>query len=241
MNTFSVNSNDQHYSLSIRFTSDGFSLLISDENQFQISTKNVSFDLFSKSEEDFLDLLDKELELNINYQAIRIIFETDLYSVIPKPLFNTETAKELLNLQHHNINPTDIILHNELLAWDAVLVFAIPVAVNSVMSKILPEIKIEHHIYSFITDSVALQNDPNMHVWVRQNIMDVVILDKGNLRLIKSFNFTTTEDFVYYIMSLFELLPLDTEQCQLVIYNSKKQPKLIELTSKYIKHCKSAD
>lgn len=241
MNTSSVNSNDNQYSLSIRFTSDGFSLLISDENQLQISTKNVSFDLFSKSEENFLDLLDKELELNINYQAIRIIFETDLYSVIPKPLFNTETANELLNLQHHNIKPTDIILHNELLAWDAVLVFAIPGTINSVMSKILPEIKIEHHIYSFINDSVALQNDPNMHIWVRQNIMDVVILDKGNLRLIKSFSFATNEDFVYYIMNLFELLPLDTEQCKLVIYNSKKQPKLVELTSKYIKHCKSAD
>ena len=184
------------YSLSIRFTSDGFSLFIFDENQKLLSSKKTPVDLFSLTEDRLFDLLANEKELSLNFHSIRVVFETDIYSVIPKVLFDAANAKDLLTFQHVEANIADTILHNELLAWNAVLAFTIPKAINSAIRKILPEVDIEHHIIDFVNDEIALQNDSSVHIYVRNNRMDIIVLKKGKLTLINTYEFSTKEDFL---------------------------------------------
>lgn len=229
------------YSLSIRFTSDGFSLFIFDENQKLLSSKKTPADLFSLTEDKLFDLLANEKELSLNFHSIRVVFETDIYSVIPKVLFDATNAKDMLTFQHAEANIADTILYNELLAWNAVLTFTIPKAINSAIRKILPEVDIEHHIIDFVNDEIALQNDSSIHIYVRNNRMDIIALKNGKLTLINTYDFSTKEDFLYYVMNIYEQLSLDSEKCNTSIYNANKKPELAELVGKYIKNCKAVN
>ena len=233
--------NKNPYSLSIRFSSDGFSLYIFDENQIQLSEKNISLASIPETKDEFIDILSGIDELNLNFDAVRLIFESELYSLIPMPVYQPQDAAALFSLHHNGIKATDSILNNELLAWDAVLLFAVPSVIQDVFADILPEVKIEHHIYAFVNDFVALENDSNMHIWVRSNQLDIVVIKKGNLQLINSFRYKTNDDFIYFVLNVYDKLSLDREQCKLTIHNAKKRTELVELASKYISHCKSVD
>lgn len=229
------NFNTNEYNLSIRFTSDGFSLFVTDERDNLLSSKNTTFDIFNKGKEEIIEKLLEEHVLDINYRSVRIIVESDYYSCIPESMFNEEHLLDILQLQHHQIKPTDCIIHNLLLAWNAVLAFTIPKQLYEVISETLPEINIEHHLYAFINDKVALDAGQNLHVWVRHQTIDIVALEKGNLILINKYSFNTKEDFVFHLLNAAKQLSFDREQCNLNIYNSDQQPELAELTAKYFR------
>ena len=233
--------NKNPYSLSIRFSSDGFSLYIFDENQSQLSERNVALESIPETKDAFIDILSGVDELSLNFSSVRLIFESELYSVIPLAVYSEQDELALFSLHHNGIKPTECILKNELLAWDAVLLFSVPAVIQSVFSDVLPEVKIEHHIYTFVSDFVALENDSNMHIWLRPNCLDVVVIKKGNLQLVNSFKYKTNEDFVYFVLNIYDKLSLDREQCKLSIHNASKKNDLIELASKYISHCKFID
>lgn len=231
------NNNNNSYSLSIRFSSGGFSLYAYDENNNLLSSRTESEELFSKSKEEIIEILSKIDELNLNFRNVRIILETEIYSILPIAVYTPENEFHLLKLHHSNITHDDKILTNELTAWDAILIFSVPGQLHAVLSGIAPEVSIEHHIPAFINDYVELENDKNVNVWLRSNHMDVVVLEKWNLIFINSFEFKTDEDFIYFILKVYEKLELETEQCGLKIHNVKKRTSLTDLASKYIKNC----
>ena len=233
--------NSNSYSLSIRFSSDGFSLYAYDENSTLLSFKSIPVELFSKSKEEIIEVLSKEEELSLNFRNVRLILETELYSIVPTAIYSPENELYLLKLQHSNINISDKILVNELTAWDAVLLFSIPTQLYTVLAEILPEINIENHILAFINDYVELENDRNVNVWIRQNYIDIVVLEKWNLIFINSFEFKSDEDFIYLILKIYEKLELSSELCKLKIHNVKSRKTLTELASKYIRNCSSTE
>lgn len=234
-------SNKNPYSLSIRFSSDGFSLYVFDENKVQLSERNVVLETIPETKDGLIDVLSGVDELTLNFSSVRLIFESELYSVIPLAVYSEQDELALFNFHHNGVKSSECILKNELLAWDAVLLFSVPAVIQSVFSDVLPEVKIEHHIYTFISDFVALENDSNMHIWLRPNFLDVVVIKNGNLQLINSFKYKTNEDFIYFVLNIYDKLFLDREHCKLSIHNAKKRNDLIELVSKYISHCKCID
>lgn len=235
------NLNTNQYNLSIRFTSDGFSLYVTDERNNLLSSKETSFDVFNQSKEEIIDKLLQEHVLDINYQSVRIIVESDYYSCIPQIIFDEENIFDLFQLHHHQIKPTDCIIHNIILAWNAVLAFTIPKQLHQVISETLPEVNIEHHLYAFINDKVALDTGQNLYVWVRHQTMDIIALEKGNLILINKYNFNIKEDFIYHLLNAAKQLSFDQELSNLNIYNIDRQPELAELAAKYFRNCHKED
>ena len=233
----SENFNTNQYNLSIRLTSDGFSLFVTDERNNLLSSKKTTFDIFNQSKEEIIEKLLQEQVLNINYQSVRIIVETDYYSCFPESMLDEDHIYDLLHLQYHQIKPTDCMKYNLLLAWNAVLAFSIPKHLNEVLTEILPEVNLEHHLYSFINDKVALDTGQNFYIWLRNQTIDIVALEKGNLILINSYDYITKEDFVYHILNAAKQLSFDREECNLSIYNSDQQPELAELAAKYFRNC----
>ena len=231
----SENFNTNQYNLSIRLTSDGFSLFVTDEKDNLLSSKKTSFNILNRSKEEIIEKLLEEQVLGINYQSVRIIVESDYYSCIPESMFDEKHIFDMLQLQHHQIVPTDCIIFNQLLAWNTVLAFTIPDQLFKVISEILPEISIEHHLYAFINDKVALGAGQNFYVWIRHQTMDIVALEKGNLILVNSYEYKTKEDFTYHLLNASKQLSFDREECNLNIYNADQHPELVELTAKYFR------
>ncbi|MFA5046883.1 MAG: DUF3822 family protein, partial [Paludibacter sp.] len=125
MEDLSVPKYNNPYSLSIRFSSDGFSLLIYDELKKLLTAKTVPVDLTTIHYEDLIELLLDDVETILNIKKIRLIYESDTYAFVPASIFRAEHATDFLFFQD-KLNKSDKISFNKLPNWDTVDVFAVP-------------------------------------------------------------------------------------------------------------------
>jgi hypothetical protein len=223
--------NNKQYLLSIRLRSDGFNLSVFDESSVLLTSKKISNSLFTLSSDEIIKLMTTDVQLN--YRSVRLICESEKYIFIPTPIFKTEEAADMLHFQFKPVK-TDQIILNRIPKWDTVNVFSIPKPVHIALSKLFPNAIIEHHLSYFLNEFVKPQNGNTVYIEVRNNLMDVVVVTTGGIQLINSFSFNTPEDFTYYTLNLFDTLPLDTENCKVILYNSDKKPELQKTLEKYL-------
>ncbi len=219
------------YHLSIRFSSDGFDLLVLNEFKTVLSSKKVSVSLYSLSSSDIVKLLTQELLLN--YQSVQLICESDQYTFIPASLFKEEAAADFLNVQFKPAK-SDLIVINHIPKWDTVNVFSIPKTLYEALNQFFPNVEPEHHLSVFLKEKIKLQNGNSVYISVRTAIMDVVVIKEGGLQLINSYTFNSPEDFTYYTLNLFDKLPLDTENCNVILFNGSKKPELQKTLELYL-------
>ena len=104
------------------------------------------------------------------------------------------------------------------------------------LKKVLPEVEIEHHLHSFIYDSIKLNQNTNVQSILRNKKLDIIVLENGNLTLINSFDYEKAEDALYQITNVYEQLSLNRESCKLTIHNSKLSPNLPDIAKKYFRN-----
>jgi len=222
------------YSLSIRFSSDGFSLSVYDELNKLLSSKKVSTLLYSLAEDEIIYLLTHEPELQVNCKNIRLICELDTYAFVPASIFRDEEA-ELYLSYHDKKDKPEKVHFNKLAEWDMVNVFSIPFALYTTLSQMYPDLAIEHHLSHFFTDKIQPSHRNCFQVWVRPKIMDVVVMTNAKPFLINSYVYRSTEDFIYYILSIFEQLSLSTDKYDVRLHGANKLNDLQMNVQKYVK------
>jgi hypothetical protein len=222
------------YSLSIRFSSDGFSLSVYDELNKMLSIKKVSALLYSLSEEEIIRMLMHEPELQVNCKNIRLICELDTYAFVPASIFKSDEA-ELFLFYHDKKEKPEKVLYNELVAWDMVNVFSIPPALHAALIHMYPDLVVEHHLSHFFTDKINQGNNNCLQIWVRPKMMDVVVMTNAKPVLINSFTYRSTEDFVYFTLHVFEQLSLSTDKYEVRLHGMHKLNDLQMNVQKYVK------
>ena len=221
----------KHYLLSIRLNSEGYTISVFDESSVLLSSKKVTKSLFALSSDEIIKTMTPEAELN--YHTVRLICESETYTFIPAPIFKAEEAADLLHFQFKPVK-TDQIILNHIPKWDTVNVFSIPKTVYNALTQLFPKAIIEHHLSYFLSECVKLQTESSVYIEVRGNIMDVVVILKGALQLINSYSFNTPEDFTYYTLNIFDKLPLDTENCKVILFDGEKTPELKKTLELYL-------
>lgn len=220
------------YSLSIRISSDGFSLSVVDGSDSLISTKIIPTILTSLSAEQITTLINKETQ--INYRNIHLIYESDIYTFVPAPVFRSNEAAEYLNFQQNKTTKNDIVLYNYLPVWDTVNVFAIPKAIQAALSQLFPNTIIEQHVSYFLSTKVKTQHENALFIWTRPKTMDIIAFKNGKLYLLNSYLYLTAEDFTYHTLNIIDKLSIDTDKCKVGLFNAEKKPELKKTLEKYL-------
>lgn len=220
------------YSLSIRITSDGFSLSIADGTDSLISSKTIPTIWNSLSVDEITQLVKRETQLN--YRNIRLIYESDFYTFVPAPIFRSNEAEQHLNFQEQKTLKNDIVLYNYLPVWDTVSIFAIPKTIQVALSQLFPNTIIEHHTSYFLSAKVKTQHENAIFIWTRQKKMDVITFKNGKLYLLNSYSYQTAEDFTYHTLNIIDKLSIDTDKCKVYLFNAEKKPELKNTLEKYL-------
>ena len=220
------------YSLSIRISSDGFSLSVVDGSDSLISTKIIPTILTSLSAEQITTLINKETQ--INYRNIHLIYESDIYTFVPAPVFRSNEAAEYLNFQQNKTTKNDIVLYNYLPVWDTVNVFAIPKAIQAALSQLFPNTIIEQHVSYFLSTKVKTQHENALFIWTRPKTMDIIAFKNGKLYLLNSYFYLTADDFTYHTLNIIDKLSIDTDKCKVGLFNAEKKPELKKTLEKYL-------
>ncbi len=225
-----------NFDLSIRFTPDGFYLLVSDNGQ-QISSKKLHTDFNKLTETEIIDLLAGQPELQMIFKSVRLIFQTSNYTFVPAEFFNSTELTTFLKLQHPNLNKSDALLFNKLEPWAAVNIFAVPAQLNKVLHNFLPETNIEHHLSILLTDDIDMQNGKIIHILTRNAEADFIVLNDNKLILANTFETNTPEDVAYHAVNTVSQLGFSSDECKVIVHGNEKPNDIEVLLSNYFSNC----
>ena len=228
--------------LSIQIDLNGLSFSVLDNSNKRIS----SLKTFAKERIltplellDFLKfIIDTEHLKDKSFDSVTIIYKNELSTLVPKELFDEEFIADYLKF-NNKILPTDFISFDEL-NNQTVNVFVPLVNINNFIYDTFGTFTYKHFstVYiDYVLNNLINYQDTKMFVNVDENLFEILVVKDGKLVFFNTFNYSTEEDFIYYILFTAEQLKLNPEVFPLVFTgNIKENSPLFDITYKYVRN-----
>lgn len=200
--------------------------------------QHYTFKSNEKISEVFEHLLQSEAFFSQTYASVYISISNPLYTVVPSSLFQTDDKEKWL-AYNHVISNDDLVLADDINSIDSKCVYAINQKLKALIDQTFPNNHIKHKS-TCITESLsglASKTHKTCLVHIGTDSFDVALYDK-KLLFFNTFEYQSTEDFLYFILASIEqgnLVIDETEiilageiELQSALYNSLKEyfPKL---------------
>lgn len=192
---------------------------------------------------DALNRLKTELSTNTvfsdEFDAVKVIHQNELSTLVPKDLFSENHKADYLKF-NAKILKTDYITHDEIVVNNCVNIYIPYVNINNYIFETFGEF-VYKHSSTLLIDAV-LQNQkandqPEIFVNVNASTIEVLVLNKGQVQLFNTFEYLSKEDFIYYILFVFEQLQLNAETVKINLSgNIEKEDELYNVLYTYIRH-----
>lgn len=234
----------QSYELSIQISLNGLSFCLLDtvRNKF-IALVHKTINTYSSFNE-YLDILEKELELdellNQKYKTVRLLWISNKNTLIPSSLFNANNLKQYFEF-NQSLDELDEIHYTELKYAGAYSIFTIPNQIANIFSRAYNGIKFYNQQSPFIENALFSNHSSEYKAFVNieKHFFDLIISQKGNLKLYNTFAYQTETDILYYIMYSFEKLSVNPEHVELTLNGDINKNSTTHLKFKeFIRHIK---
>ena len=226
---------DQHtHKLTVRFCANEWQLSVCDSTGKAVSGKQIPAYLPVLSEEDIVRMIATAPEMQQKYAETRFVYESDCYSFVPAVLFKENEAADLLHAQYE-MDKSVVVRFNRLDNWKMATVFSVPQTLNNALLRFYPAPEILHHLTFCLTNFTKRPSGNKVHIWRRGRRMDIVVFKNGGVELINTYDFQTSEDFVYHVLHIFEQLSLDIENCKVQLHNAEQEKELVAMVGKYVR------
>ncbi len=174
-----------------------------------------------------------------NFKTIEVIYHNDLYTLVPKPLFDPNAIKQYLQ---YNIKvlETDFIVYDELEQHDMVSVYVPYANINNFFFDTFGSFTYKHASTILVNSLLAQEkNNDQTTVFVHMNdkCFDLIVIHKGKLVLTNTYNHETKEDFLYYLLFAMEQLKLNPEEFKLLFLGDiTVESAYYDIAYKYIRN-----
>jgi hypothetical protein len=229
--------------LSIQLSLNGLSFCILNSQTHTITT--IKHVLFSKKETpvNLLDTLkhtfNTESVLQSNFDKVTVIHENELATLVPKALFNPETLADYLKL-NAKILKTDFITFDEITVNDSANVYIPYVNLNNFIYDTFGSFTYKHFSTILIEQILTHEKHSNtekMYIHVTKTHFECIAVNSGKLLLYNTFEYSTAEDFIYYILFTIEQLKLNPETINLIVLGTiSEEDPIYKITYKYIRN-----
>lgn len=189
-------------------------------------------------------LYDEHHVLKAGYwKSIKLAVKGMSFSLIPNSLFDKNYLKEYLSLNSTmNSEPEPAFYYYNQKSTDAVNIFSADKKIIHWFTKMYPSknLQLIHHTAPLIEGVMinSLDNaDRNLYLHVEQNYLTVLVKKNKTLEYCNTFYFSTSEDFIYYVLFVFEQLNLNQEQTTVTVWGEIAADSLTYLKLlKYIRY-----
>lgn len=240
----------ENYKLSIQLSTNGFSFSVLEVNRNKLlSVESYQLDkpesISPSINHDSVVLLAiEELFLQFNwigekFAAVNFIVESDKSTLIPMPLFDPAEINTYLKFSH-NVSKDEDTISNSMLNLEAFNIFSIYKNLREKIFSMFPGSTISTISNTLIEGILINHKNQNIKnkvfVNVRNSYFDVIIIHGKRLIFFNSFKYKTKEDFIYFLIFVFEQLRINPEDVELVFLgNIRKNSPLYEIAYNYIR------
>ena len=229
--------------LSIQFSLDGFSFCVSDiQTKKDLFFTEYEFNTTQNSPEDLLKeiklIFKSDANLQLEYSSVKVIHQNNLATLVPNNYFDENS---LTNYLSYNIKTlkNDFITFDDISKLEVKNVYIPYVNINNYLFQNFGEFEYKHHHTVLLEKLIKTNNtkEKTVYVNVSKNTFDLIVLEGEKLILLNSFSYTSTEDFIYYILFTAEQLKMNTEDFKLYFTGEiDTKSEVYKITYTYIKN-----
>ncbi|OAB26404.1 Protein of unknown function [Flavobacterium fryxellicola] len=234
--------------LSIQVSLTGLSFCCFDTLNDTVSSFNdVHFDPFQKGikiEDLFATAFRDYPELKESYDEILVIHSNNLSTFVPESLFDENFLGSYLQY-NTKVFETDFFAFDEIPNYQMNAVYIPYVNINNFFIDQFGTFDYKH-ANSILVSKLLLasknKEDKKMFVHINKGHFEIIVIQNQKLLLFNSFDYTTPEDFIYYILFTAEQLNLNPENFLLeLIGNITLESDYFQIAYKYIRNVSLID
>ena len=215
------------------FVVDGISkkILLFDEIKFKTSAS--PYHLLKALKE----LFEKHKVLEIRYEEVSVIHWNDMFTLVPKSLFEPNEMANYLKF-NTKLMANDEIVCDTLKNQEINVVYVPFTNINNYIFECFGEFEFKHQSTELLQTVFDQKNtEKTCFVHVGSKTLELAVLDGKKLLLYNQFPYQNQEDFLYYVLFTYEQLDLDTEVCKLQLFGSvAEEDPIFNICHSYIKN-----
>ncbi|WP_239021996.1 DUF3822 family protein [Pontimicrobium aquaticum] len=229
--------------MSIQVSLSGLSFCILNSYTKSISYyKNFSFPKKgtpSKVLDTLTHVFNTETVLKQPFKTITVVHENELSTLVPKSLFNEEHLADYLKF-NAKILRSDFITYDEISANESVNIYVPYININNYLFENFGEFEFKHFSTIVLENILNLEKNATntkMYAHICNNHFEIIVVKNGQLQLFNTFEYSTKEDFIYYLLFTAEQLQLNPEAFQLVLLgNVSTENELFKIAYTYVRN-----
>ncbi|WP_299781090.1 DUF3822 family protein [uncultured Formosa sp.] len=232
-----------HIELSIQISLSGLSFCILNSITQQVEVlKHIDLNKHEtpyRLLEHVQSLFENEPSLQQEFNNIQIIHSNELSTLVPKALFSKDHLADYLKY-NSKILKSDFITFDEIDINDSVNVYVPYVNVNNFIYEQFGEFTFKHFSTVLIESILQIEKNTDqqkLYIHFGSRSFEIVSIVSGTLQFYNSFEYSSKEDFIYYLLFTLEQLKLNPETIPLVfIGDIKENSDLYNIAYKYVRH-----
>lgn len=228
--------------LSIQVHLNGLSFCVF--NRTENTIEHLSRQEFDKKEnpkvvlEKLQNYLASNTAFTVPFSKVILVHQNELATLVPKELFNPANAADYLKF-NSKILKLDVIEFDEVEVNNSEVVYVPLMNVNNYIFETFGEFTFKHAATVLIETLLKQESDILIRIYINVNInhFEMVVIKNSDLEFYNYFEFSTAEDFIYYILFTFEQLGLNPDN--IPVYFTGKitdESELYLMAFTYIRH-----
>lgn len=231
--------------LAIRFSTDGFSILVSDASFKPVFLKHYLYDS-SVPEAIYPSECSRilhDLEL-LDFQGETVfILDSQAVTLIPRQLFDEDDARSMLE-HAAGIEEQDQVCHRNIRDRDLNIVYACGPELQKLKEKIVGRVQVLHISECILSLADQIQASDHQRGFVllevQKHSLQILIIQKDRVRLINRYSLNKPSDFIYHTLNTMKQLELDRETIPVYLSGLvHPEHELYGLLGKYIRLVKT--
>lgn len=214
-------SHSEHYTLSVRLSTDGISLAVFNPlmgaGETAMAVEDRPVDEALPWAANLRQLYDDCGWLHRPFRRVNVLLADRRFTLMPLDLWE-ERLMETVFYHNHPWQENEQVLCNRLRSDQVALLFGIDKSVRSFLDRQHPEVRYYAQaallIHGFSSKS-RLGNTRKMFAHLRGEYMDVFCYDHGRLLLANSYKCQWAADRIYYLLYLWQALAFEQERDEL--------------------------
>ena len=190
-------------------------------------------------EEQLSAIFKKHTVLKEEYSDVVVLHDSNLNTFVPTALFN-EKALGLYLQYNTKVFANDFFAFDELPTFGLNNVYVPFVQINNFLLDVFGTFTY-HNINTYLVEHILTLSEQcsetKVYAYVQKDHFEIVVAQEGKLLLFNSFLYNTAQDFIYYLLFVYEQLNLSTEEIKLkLISRIDTDDALYKEAYTYIRH-----
>ena len=237
------NISDSIYELSIQVNLNGLSFFVLNSVDSKIEfLESVSSDN-KQTPQALLDQLTHCFNsfegLQKQFGKVTVIHDNELATLVPKPLFDETNLVDYLKF-NTKILKTDFITYDSLTIADITVVYVPLMNINNFIFERFGSFEYKHSATILLNRVLTLEKNSKslkMYLNIEASHFEIIVVENNDLKFYNRFEYSTKEDFIYYLLFTAEQLQLNPEEFPAVLMGSvDENDDLFQIAYKYVRH-----